>query len=97
VRVHWSPRAVEDLREISDYVSADSPQAARRLVRQLRQATQRLSRFPLSGRIVPEFPETDRREVISGNYRIIYGPTKDGVEILVVVHGMRDLKAMSGE
>lgn len=52
------------------------------------------SRTTTLERIVPEFNRQDLREVIFGNYRIVY-LVKDGdVFILRVVHGARDLLAL---
>jgi toxin ParE1/3/4 len=54
-------------------------------------AAERLSGTPQSGRIVPEFGESEIREIIVGNYRIIYQVTALGVEIARVWHGARPL------
>ena len=51
----------------------------------------KLSKFPQSGRIVPEFKKEDIRELIHGNYRIIYQVCKTKIEILTVRHGMQIL------
>lgn len=94
IRVIWSPQALQDLRAIIEYIRQDSPQAADRVARVIRNGTQRLTRFPMSGRLLPEFPESALREVLVRSYRIIYDPTADRVEILTVVHGSRDLPAL---
>lgn len=51
------------------------------------------------GRIVPEFDRDDLREVIYQNYRIVYRMVVEDnvVEILAVVHGARDMKALFSE
>jgi addiction module RelE/StbE family toxin len=46
----WLDQALDDLKEILEYISADSPQAAARYVRELQESCQRLRDFPLSGR-----------------------------------------------
>lgn len=56
--------------------------------------TERLSQleaFPESGRIVPEFDERVFRELVEGDYRIIYERFADRVEVVAVVHGSRSL------
>jgi toxin ParE1/3/4 len=95
VRIVWSAQAVADLREIAAYIGQHSPRSAQRTRLRIRNATRRLIRFPFSGRIVPEFPADHYREVIVGDYRIIYEPTDEQVEILTVVHGKRDLRSGS--
>jgi len=93
-RVVWSWHAREDLRRIVDYVRADQPAAARRLGQQITHATRRLDQFPLSGRVVPELPGLEFREIIVGNYRVIYEVAEEQVEVLAVIHGMRDLPSV---
>ena len=52
-----------------------------------------LNWFPQTGRIVPEKNEENLRELIEGNYRIIYEIiSADQINILTVYHSARDLK-----
>src|SRR6266567_3990779 len=95
LKVVWLLDALDDLKEIYDYIYADSPRAARKIVNQLRSAPRHLSRFPLMGRIVPELPDSGLRELIVGKYRIIYRPSEHLVEILLIVHGSRDFPAVA--
>jgi toxin ParE1/3/4 len=90
----WSARALNDVRRIGEYIRRDNPGAARRLAQQIKSAARRLTQFPLSGRTLPEFPDASYREVIVRNYRIIYEPVGGDIEILTVVHGMRDLPSL---
>ena len=50
-----------------------------------------ISQFPFSGRIVPEYNNPNLREKIYQNYRIVYRIKNDAIEIIVIVHGMRQL------
>lgn len=54
-------------------------------------ATDRLSMFPSSGRLVPEFEREDVREIILGNYRIMYHVSGDEVAVTAFVHGARQV------
>ena len=87
----WTGPALQNLLEITQYIKADKPEAARRFAKQIKEKVTRLARFPQSGRIVPEFQASGLREVIVGEYRIIYRvvSTKLQVEILTVHHGTR--------
>ena len=49
----------------------------------------RLGSHPLSGRVVAEVGDESLREVIYGNYRIVYRVRQDLVEIATVFHGAR--------
>lgn len=90
-QVLWTEPARNDLREIFYFIRAGNPAAARSLVREIQSTVGRLARFPLSGREVPELPETGFREVIIGNYRAIYRVVDNRVESLAVVHGRRKI------
>jgi toxin ParE1/3/4 len=95
--VVWSPLARADLRRIAEYVRQFSPSASGRLARELKIATRRLNRFPLSGRTLPEYPNSRFRELIVRDYRVIYAYTGEVVTILTVIHGARDLPSLLGD
>jgi addiction module RelE/StbE family toxin len=88
-RIVWTLQAVEDVETIRDYVARDSIHYASVLAQRLVTAVDRLSRFPESGRIVPEFANTAVRELIIGNYRIVYALARSEVQILTVYHAAR--------
>ena len=87
----WTDLAERDLREISGYIALDSQAYALAFVARIESTVARLTAFPLSGRIVPEFPAGPFREVIFQNYRIIYVVEGDAVGILRVRHPTMDL------
>lgn len=91
VEVRWTDRALEDLREIRDFIARDSPSAAERVVDRLFRASERLIPFPEMGRRLPEFPESPYREVVVSSYRMMYRREGGIVWIAAVVHGRRDL------
>ncbi len=90
-KVVWTRPARKDLHEIVEYIARDSRFYAERMRVRLVRAPRLLSRFPLSGRIVPEFNDEMIREVIYGNYRIIYVRGKQKCFIVAVIHLSRDL------
>ena len=89
VEVRWTLQAADDLESITDFISQDSPHYARLFVIDVLEAVERLSNFPKLGRIVPEMDDPVIREIILGNYRIIYRAKGDSPEILTVYHGSR--------
>jgi plasmid stabilization system protein ParE len=82
------------LRAIHDYIAADSPRSATRLVDRITRKTDSLGRFPLSGHSVPEYEVESVRQVLEGNYRIIYRVTPNRVEVIAVIHGARELPSL---
>ena len=88
-RVEWSPRAVEDLEAIAQYIAADSTAYAAAVVQTILSTTRKLSPFPFSGRVVPELGDDSIREWFAYSYRIIYRVENEIVTIAAVIHGKR--------
>jgi len=90
-RLIWSPSARFDLREISAYIAEADPIAAAKFIRGVFNTVERLSRFPESGRIVPDFGDPNIREVIRRPCRIVYRirHSSEVVEIIRVWHAAR--------
>ncbi len=91
--VKWTPQALEDVETIANFIARDSIYYARMFTIKVFEAVNRLELFVESGRIVPELNRKEIREVILGNYRIIYRVKDKVVEILTVYHSARLLSA----
>ena len=91
MKIIWSPLAIDRVAEIAEYIAQDSPTSAQKWVESIFQVVERLEKFPKSGRIVPEVMQDDFREIIHGNYRIIYRLLTETVSILTVRHGRQIL------
>jgi toxin ParE1/3/4 len=72
MKIAWSPLAVGRASEIVDYISQDKPSAADNWIHKVFSKIDQLRANPEIGRIVPEINERQFRELIYGNYRIIY-------------------------
>ena len=91
-RLLWTGPALDDLRSIRDYISADGrPRAAQSMAKRIRRRLLSLQSHPESGRRVPEFAAAELREVIVSPYRIIYELKEDRIIVLRIWHGRRDL------
>ena len=82
----WAPLAIDRVAEIAAYIAEDNPVAAGKWSRDVFARTGQLALFPQSGRHLPETDRKDLRELIWGNYRIIYRVRRDQVAILTVRH-----------
>ncbi len=89
MKVAWTQQAQERLQEVDEFISQDSPERATLFVDRLIQRGDRLGLFPKSGRRVPELESEDIREVLEGNYRIVYRVKPLRIEILTIVEGHR--------
>lgn len=86
VKVVWTDDAIEDLKSINKFISIDSPKNANRFSNKILDKTEILSNFPNLGRVVPEFNVESIRELIEGNYRIIYQIQDLKVEVIRIHH-----------
>ena len=83
MEVIWSPLALEKVRGIAEYIALDNDIAARKWVNDIFDKAEGIGDFPESGRLVPELRNQKYREIIFGNYRIIYSVTTE-VKVLTV-------------
>jgi toxin ParE1/3/4 len=88
-QIIWSPRASDALEETCNYISRDSGKFACIFAQRVIQKIEQLYELPEIGRIVPEFNDPNLRELILGNYRIVYRLAQDYIEIALIIHGAR--------
>ena len=88
-RIVWTEPAVSDLDSIHAYIARDAGAYADAVIFDIFESVDRLAHFPRSGRVVPELHDDNTREIIVGNYRVIYDASGDIVRILTVLHGAR--------
>jgi len=89
VRIIWSPVALRRVDEIVDHMSSDRPGAAAAWAEGLFDLVGRLRTFPDSGRTVPELGQPSIRELIYGEYRVVYKVEGSRIGVLTVRHGRR--------
>lgn len=95
-RILKTRQAYDDLAELTDYITSQSPRSALRFLKAADRAFRRLATMPRLGR------EWSRKKELAGirvwsipefkNFLIFYRPIDDGIEILRVLHGARNLK-----
>jgi toxin ParE1/3/4 len=90
VEITWDEYALENVQEIYDFIAKDSTHYAEKQINKLLQRIEVLKTFPLSGKMVPEFEIDSVRELVEGNYRIIYEVfSEDSIGILTVHHSAK--------
>jgi plasmid stabilization system protein ParE len=90
-QITLSTSARDDLRDIVRYISLDAPERALAFGQFLISSIRRLADFPEMGRIVPEFDDSNLREIVVRTYRVIYriDPGAGRVEIVRFWHAAR--------
>jgi toxin ParE1/3/4 len=91
-RVIWTQSAANDLEQTGEYIAKDSPYYASSFIQKIMDISRSLSRFPHRGRMTPEFGDPEIREILIGNYRLIYQVGVTEISILGLVHGARNLR-----
>jgi len=91
MRIIWSLLAVDRASEIADYIAQDKPSAAKKWIDTIFSKVEKLKSSPEIGRIVPEINDSQFRELIYGNYRIIYRIETKQISILTIRHGRQIL------
>src|SRR3569833_434922 len=90
VEVNWTKQAINDVDKIAEFIAKDSEYYAKIQARRFFQATMVLEKQPTSGKIVPEKRDPLIREILVGNFRIIYKIVSEiKVDVITVHHSKR--------
>lgn len=88
-KIIWTATALSDLDSIAEYISADSIFYAKQFVQKILLAADKLEKHPELGKVVPELPQHNYREILFKRYRIIYRSEANVVYIISVHHSAR--------
>jgi len=87
MKIIWSPLAIDRVGEIANYIAKDKPTAAENWVDNIFSTVESLASSPKLGRIVPEINKDQYREIIYGNYKIVYRLEEKQIFVLTIRHG----------
>jgi toxin ParE1/3/4 len=93
--VIWADVAENDLKEVIEYIAADSPQVALKTLKKIQQKASSLYACPERGRIVPELQDQGillYRELIVPPWRIIYRISEKRVYVLSFLDARRNVE-----
>ena len=85
----WTRQSRQDIESIRAYIAIDAPRRAEDFIRKLTAATKRLRKAAYLGQVVPELGRESVREILFGNYRIIYRVSDQLIEVVSVYHSAR--------
>jgi plasmid stabilization system protein ParE len=95
-----TPRALNDLSEIWDYIAEDNVSAANRVESAILSACTSLARHPLLGSKRTEItPLPVRFWTVTRfpNFIVVYRPDTKPLQVIAVVHGKRNIEALLKE
>jgi toxin ParE1/3/4 len=82
-----------DLDSIWHRIARDNPGAADRTMDRLKERFRLLATQPLSGQSCDALG-SGLRSVSVGSYVVFFAPTDDGIEVVRVIHGARDIEGL---
>jgi toxin ParE1/3/4 len=92
--VFFSEAAIRDLEEIRDYIAADNPDAAHRLLDDIEETCHRFGQHPRIGVARDDLLPGIRLFPVRKTYAVFYRIQDDAVEIVRVVNGRRDFNRL---
>lgn len=93
MKITWSPLAAEQVRDIASYIALDKPSVAEQWIDKMFDSVEQLIDFPKSGRVVPELQINSIRELVQGNYRVIYKIQDNSISVLTVKSYRQQLRS----
>jgi len=86
MEVIFTDQFLDRVEECTDYIALDHVPTAIKWARGVFEQCQKLSSQPETGRIDPEFRRPEIREVIHGNYRLVYELKPNQIDMLTIWH-----------
>ena len=93
-RLTITAHARADLYEIHSYIAKDNPKAAGHFVKRLRFKARQLAETPGMGRSRAEDLRPGLLSFPVGQYIIFYCEQPDGIVLIRIIHGSRDLNTL---
>ncbi len=94
-KIFWTNVAENDLKEIIEYISLDSPYNTLKILNKIKQKASDLYTLPERGRIVPELREQgilQYRELIIPPWRLIYRIAGRKIYVLSVIDSRQNVE-----
>ena len=93
--VIWASAAENDLAGIIEYLAADSPANALKVLDKLKEKAANHHHSPKRGRIIPELQEYEiylYREIIIAPWRLMYRVQEDKIYVLAVLDSRQNIE-----
>lgn len=89
------PEALADLEEIWEFIAADNPDAADRVLEEIYEAIRGLIRFPQQGHRRSDLTSRPLSFQHVRDFLIAYAPDEKPLVVLAVLHGRRNPRVMA--
>ena len=91
MEVIFTDRFLSRVEECTDYIALDDIATTVKWAEGVFKHCEQLSTQPESGRMVPEFNRTEIKELIHGNYRLVYELKPNRIDMLTIWHVRQSL------
>ncbi|MBW1835966.1 MAG: type II toxin-antitoxin system RelE/ParE family toxin [Deltaproteobacteria bacterium] len=94
-KIIWTNVAENDLKNIIEYISVDSPQNALKILKKIKQKASNLYTLPERGRIVPELKDQgilQYRDLVIPPWRLIYRIAERKIFALSVIDSRQNVE-----
>ena len=95
VTYDFHPEVRADLDEIWQFIAADNPDAADRMIAEIVEAIDDLAPFPGVGHRRPDLTSRPLRFILVREYLIAYAPEEKPLWVVAVLHGRRSPRLMA--
>lgn len=92
MKLRLSRLAARDLEGLFDYVAAENPAAAERVLSEIEAALAKLTEFPKMGHSRPDLTSRPLLFWQVFRYLIVYRQVEDRVEVARILHSARDVR-----
>jgi addiction module RelE/StbE family toxin len=94
-QVVWAKAAENDLKEIIEFISAESPGNALKILKNIKEKASNLYTIPERGRVVPELQDqgiSQYRELVIPPWRLIYRIAEHEIYVLSIIDSRRNVE-----
>ena len=88
-RIIWTRQALDDLEQLLEFIAKQAPVAACRFAEKIIDRVEVLQKHSKLGGLIPEDERGVYRQIVQGNYRVIYRSGGDFVYLVAVHHAAR--------
>jgi plasmid stabilization system protein ParE len=89
------PDALTDLTEVWEYIAADSPNAADRVIGEVQEAIRALVPLPQMGHTRPDLTSRPLRFHLVRDFLIAYAPDEKPLLVMAILHGRRNPRVIA--
>jgi addiction module RelE/StbE family toxin len=94
-QVVWAKAAENDLKEIIEFISAENPGNALKILKNIKEKASNLYTLPERGRVVPELQDqgiSQYRELVIPPWRLIYRIAEHEIYVLSIIDSRRNVE-----